>query len=80
MTELTDTGHPKNWACDSHNKCSQDEDHSGIDAECFSQLPDLIVNYEMCEYRRLEGGVSRYRFLCVQSRASTTISSFVTIA
>jgi len=52
MTGLTDTGHPKNWACDSQNKRSQDEDHSGIDAECFSQLSDLIVNYEMCEYRR----------------------------
>jgi len=61
MTGLTDTGHPKNWACDSQNKCSQDEDHSGIDAEClecFPQLSDLIVNYEMCEYRR---GITGYR-------------------
>ena len=53
MTGLTDTGHPKNWACDSQNKCSQAEDYSGIDAECFSQLSDLIVNYEMCEYHSL---------------------------
>jgi len=52
MTGLTDTGHSKNWACDSQNKFSQDEDHSRIDTEYFSQLPDFIVNYEMCEYRR----------------------------
>jgi len=63
MTGLTDTGHPKNWACDSQNKRSQDEDHSGIDAECFSQLSDLIVNYEMCEYRRWDGDELR-KFAC----------------
>jgi len=58
MTGLTDTGHSKNWACDSQNKCSQDEDHSGIDTEYFSQLPDFIVNYGMCEYRRRQDGAA----------------------